>query len=157
MSDLLHNEWWRHSKVGAWMIGLSGRSTLKNELANYLSKGLTYYSEHVLINLLILEGKQAGTGILKFMERQVKATLKKRDFLNIDRLSIDWGIAILYYLDELYDSEYVKIIKTSNWRYNLYHTLEHERFHEMLDQILYPQTTIESIHLLMNRLKQFNL
>ena len=105
----------------------------------------------------MLEGKQARTEIFNFIERQVKAALKKRDFLNIDRLSIEWGIAILYYLDEVYYSEYVEVIKNSSWWYNLYNAIEDERFHEMLDKILYPQTIIESIHLLMNRLKQFNL
>ncbi|WP_378172417.1 DUF6000 family protein [Aquimarina sp. SS2-1] len=55
---------WRPSKVSAWAIGISKRADLFTEILDTLNTSGIQYSEHLLLNLLILKensGKQIYT------------------------------------------------------------------------------------------------
>jgi len=152
----LLNEAWRPSKVAAWMIGLSKRSELISQLINYLSKESVHYSEHVLINLMILEKQYAGKEIVKFIKQQVKYYLKTEDIINLERLSIDWGISILKHLDESYNSTYVEEVKNSSWWLEFDNNFQKNSFYSRIREKLELNHQVEAINVLMERMKKYD-
>ncbi len=151
--ELLNNSW-RPSKVGAWMICLSNRDDLKPELVKYLSREAIHYSEHVLLCLLIMEEKNAANAIVKFIECQTKSYLKKENFIDIEILSIDWGISILKYLDNEYNANYIQEIYETNWWREFENKIKELRFYDALKAKFKPEYHLKSIELLMERIKK---
>jgi hypothetical protein len=102
------NEPWRLSKVGAWMIGIGNRQTLKEDLIKYLDKTPADYPEHALVNLLILTKDNSTNYIKIFLERQIKYYVSSKEYIVIEHLSIHWAIAILKYIDEEFEQSNLK-------------------------------------------------
>lgn len=152
----LLNDFWRPSKGGAWMIGLSNRTELYPELEKYLSSKLVHHSEHVLINLLILDKEKAGISITNFIEQQVKHHLESPNIIDLERLSIDWALSILAYLDKSKKSHYITNIYAQDWWMAFMESLKSIRYYESLKERFSPNYQKEKIEKLMQILENEN-
>ena len=117
------NDSWRVSKVAAWIIGISGRTDLVTEIESFLSKKGICYSEHALINLLILKDRESVEPLNKFVEQQIDYLIGKDTQLDVDTLSIDWAVSIIGYLDKVNGTKELNHIyesdKWSSFEYEL--------------------------------------
>lgn len=145
---------WRPSKVGAWMIYASNKIELKHELAKYLSKEAIQYSEHVLFSLLLIDEESSVSSITKFIERQIKWYLRTKDFINLERLSIDWGISILGYLDGKNETLHIEKIQSANWWSEFDENLKELRYYDEISKRFKPKYHFNSIDLLFKRIKK---
>ncbi|MBX2840497.1 MAG: hypothetical protein KTR26_01900 [Flammeovirgaceae bacterium] len=94
------NDSWRSSKVSAWVIGITRRENLVNEIISFLSKKGTYHSEHALVNLLILKGCESNQFIKKYITQQINFLLESDNKLIVENLSIEWAISVVGYNDK---------------------------------------------------------
>lgn len=110
------NDFWRLSKVGAWMIGIGNRSNLKPDLEKYLLTTPSDYSEHALINLYFLDLEYSGFKIFGFAERQIRYYTNQNEYIELDNLSIQWAIGILKYIDITFHQNNInKLESTELW------------------------------------------
>lgn len=144
------NDSWRPSKVGAWMIGVGNKLDLKLELLKYLNQAGNHYCEHVLFNYYLLEGKDSAIELKNYINREINfITTSEEPFLDVERISIHWAIAILKHIDKENSANNVKEVKTSpNWNSFIstirkLNTSEH--ILKMYDSNYYLETIEESI------------
>ncbi len=109
--EMLNNHW-RESKTSAWIIGVCNKNHLIDELLKTLQKQGIQYSEHILLNILILNVTDVKI-FETFLNQQIDYFLKTNDIFILENLSIDWGISILNFLDKKNHSNYIKKIKSS--------------------------------------------
>lgn len=110
------NDSWRPSKVAAWVIGIAERTNLINELELFISEEGCYYSEHVLLNLLILRGRDSSQIIKKFIIQQVNFIIRDGNKYEVEKLSIDWAISILGYIDKEFETNNLNdIFSSKEW------------------------------------------
>ncbi len=105
------NDVWRPSKISAWIIGLT-KPDLIAELIKSLQKSGRQYSEHILINLLILDNRNSEE-FTRFINQQMNYFIKTNDVLTLENLSIDWSISILNYLDNNNQTNNIETLKSS--------------------------------------------
>ena len=105
------NDVWRPSKISAWIIGLT-KPDLIAELIKSLQKSGRQYSEHILINLLILDN-QNSEEFTRFINQQMNYFIETNDVLTLQNLSIDWSISILNYLDNNNQTNNIETLKSS--------------------------------------------
>ena len=148
------NDTWRLSKVGSWMIYASNKIELKTELIKYLSKEAIHYSEHVLLSLMLIDTEKSITNVSEFVERQIKWYIKTKDFINLERLSIDWGISILGYLDSKYKTQQIGRIHSTGWWDEFDENLKTLRYYDKISEKFKPQFHFNSIDLLFKRIKK---
>lgn len=144
------NDSWRPSKVGAWMIGVGNRLDLKLELLKYLNKVGNHYCEHVLFNYYLLEGKDSAIELKNYINREINfITTSEEAFLEIERISIHWAIAILKHIDKEYSTNNVKEVKISTTWNSFISTIRklntNEHLLKMYDSNYYLETIEESI------------
>ena len=144
------NDSWRPSKVGAWMIGVGNRLDLKLELLKYLNKVGNQYCEHVLFNYYLLEGKDSAIEHKNYINREINfITTSEEAFLEIERISIHWAIAILKHIDKEYSTNNVKEVKISTTWNSFISTIRklntNEHLLKMYDSNYYLETIEESI------------
>jgi hypothetical protein len=94
------NATYRPSKVAAWIIGMDRRTHLIKELEFFLCKSGIIYTEHVLLNLLLLTGKKSIQTVIDFITQQIKFYLNQGNIIFLESSSIDWAISIVGYLDK---------------------------------------------------------
>lgn len=144
------NDSWRPSKVGAWMIGIGEKLDLKLELLKYLNLVGNHYCEHVLFNYYLLEGKESATELKNYINREIHfITTSEEPFLDVERISIHWAIAILQHIDKENSANNVKEVKTSSTWNSLISTIRKlktsEHILKMYDSNYYLETIEESI------------
>lgn len=87
---------WRPSKVAAWIIGLSGRKELQEDLIQ-LMKYNASYCEHAIFALTLLDVEA------KVLEEYITDQMRKSEALpvmDIERFSFAWSMAALDWLSD---------------------------------------------------------
>ena len=107
------NDSWRPSKVGAWMISIS-KPELKDELKKYLTIPGKHYSEHILFNVLLLEERNAAEAIKSYILLYMNSFINgKISNIDIERVSLQWAISIIRYIDHIFKTNHENDIKSS--------------------------------------------
>lgn len=148
------NDFWRPSKVGAWMIGLGNRINLKLDLENFLSKTPSDYSEHALMNYFILTKEKSGLKLIEFIERQIKYFSVQKVYVEFDNLSIQWALAILRFMDEKYDQKNIDQIESSIWWMEFINGIKGTRYSDQIIQLLESNYYLETIRETVKRIKK---
>ena len=154
LAELLNNEW-RLSKVGAWMIALSNRTVLKSDLEKYLQNENIHYCEHALLSFFILNGRHSAKEIIEFVKRQTGWFVKTGDVINLERLSIDWGLSILNYLDVVHGTDHIERIQNEEWWATFDTKIRAVRHYEAISQKFNANYHFKSIEKLMQRVQNF--
>jgi len=148
------NDSWRPSKVSAWIIGVSNRIGLIEELEFVLNKKGVYHSEHILLNLLILKGENSNQSLINFIYRQIDYLIETDNKLVVENLSIEWAISILGYLDKLNGITDLKEVYESEKWANFEKTVMDLKFYDAIKPIYGPTYYQEEITDLMERMKR---
>lgn len=148
------NDSWRPSKVAAWMIGISLRTSLVTEMELFISKKGITYSEHALINLLILKGRESTEPISKFIEQQIDYLLETGNKLNVDILSIDWAVSIIGYLDKINGTMVLNNIYDSDKWTSFENELKQFPFYQAIKESYEPAYHEKKLAELMQRIKR---
>jgi len=110
---------WRPSKVAAWIIGLSGRKELEEDLIQ-LMKYNASYCEHVIFALTLLNAEA------KVMEEYITDQIRKSEALSVmdlERFSFAWAMAALDWLSDKKNVDVRTAEFTTTWQ-NFITTLE---------------------------------
>lgn len=148
------NDSWRPSKVSAWIIGVSNRNKLIDELELVLNKKGVHHSEHILLNLLILKGNASNQSMINFINRQIDYLIETSNKLVVENLSIEWAIAILGYLDKLNGTADLREVYESEKWAIFEKELKNLRFYDPIKPIYESTYYEEEITDLMKRMKR---
>jgi len=99
LTDMLKSSW-RPSKVAAWIIGLYEKVELEDELINTLVKD-RIYCEHLIFSLAFLNTENSIASIEKHIHLETDSLRENFDLNRIERVSFDWAIAAIGWLDKL--------------------------------------------------------
>jgi len=91
---------WRPSKVAAWIIGLYQKVQLEDELINTLHMA-PMYCEHLIFALAFLNSENSISSIERHIQLETDSLKKNFDINRIDRVSLDWAIVALGWLDKV--------------------------------------------------------
>ena len=148
------NDTWRPSKVAAWMIGVGDKRDLEIELIRYLNIPGNHYCEHVLFNYYLIKDENSSIEIKKFISRQIEFIISsKKPFLDVERISIHWAIAILKHIDKVYSTKNEREIKTSTLWSKLLATVNELKTSEHILKMYESNYYIETIEESLNRVK----
>lgn len=128
---------WRSSKVAVWIILVSKREKLMNELTKCLLVSNSY-SEHFLVSIAILRPINSGQIISEFLFRQINKFLMDEDILNLDTRSIDWCLALLKHIENTKNELFLNsIFDSKEWQLFTIKVQKLDRFGEMMDTFSY--------------------
>jgi len=119
---MVSHENWRLSKVGAWIIGLCNIYELERGLIQQL-QSRPIYSEHIIINLTLLNTPSGRMAILAYTRMQLEEILKWTSNDNLyeaiehfERSSIIWAFNAIKQLDILNSSDDFKnLLSSETW------------------------------------------
>ncbi len=144
------NDAWRPSKISAWIIGLT-KPDLISELIKSLNNSGKQYSEHILLNLLILDN-QNSEPFVKFINQQMDYFIDTNDFLIVENLSIDWTISILNYLDIKNQSNHIETLKLSEKWIEFDKKISEMKYADGIKESFEQEYYLEEINILMDRI-----
>ena len=146
LKDILLDEGWRISKVGAWMIGLDNRKILKLNLEECLRSNVSENCEHILLSYYALEKEESAGILLSFLENQTKNFIKSTHN-DYEHLSIDWVRAVLRLIDGLYNKNYTAAVESSEWWNDfISHIAKNKLFAENLQSEFYYEKVKEAVN-----------
>lgn len=99
-----------------------------------------------------MEEQNAANIMSEFVEQQTKSYLKTEDIVNLERLSIDWSLSILNYLDNKYQTNYIDHIISKDWWLKFEEKLQEIRFYEAIRELFTPEYHVKVIDILMERI-----
>jgi len=150
------NDSWRPSKVSAWIIGISSRKNLVNHIESFLCKKGIHYSEHALINLLILKGQESTELLKRFIKQQIEYLSETDNKLEVENLSIEWAVSILGYIDKINGTYELNEIYTSEKWLDFEKELKALTFYDSIKSSYEPTYCIDEITKLMQKIKEDN-
>lgn len=116
------NSSWRPSKVGAWIIGLCRIKELEKDLIQVLHNRPSY-SEHIIINLTLLNSRLGNSALIYFLETQleelvefIKADQIYKAFNQFEGHSLIGAFCAIKYLDSVNrTNDYNTILNGKHW------------------------------------------
>jgi len=143
---------WRSSKVAAWVIGVSRRSNLLVEIVDKLKTSGIQYSEHLLLNVLILK-ENPQKHIRSFLYQQIDFFIEINNVLALENLSIDWALSILNFIDKKDNTAIVQNILVSDEWVKFDNKLKNLPYYELIKKRFEPDYFEEELNTLVERLK----